>query len=86
MAMKDIDILPSANACYSMLLQSSKPLKQKVETGSPLDFSSVVADTHVPEHDAAISSCGGKEVALTPCSLGCLSLHHKHISLPKLQL
>ena len=45
--------------------------------GSPLDFSSVVADTHVPEHDAAISSCGSKEVALTPCSFGCLSsLHH----------
>ncbi len=46
--------------------------------GSPLDLSSVVADTHVPEHDAAISSCGSKEVALTPCSFGCLSsLQHK---------
>ncbi|KAA6417314.1 MAG: hypothetical protein FRX49_12702 [Trebouxia sp. A1-2] len=35
------------------------------------------ADTHVPEHDAAISSSGSKEVTLTTCSFGCLgSLHH----------
>ncbi len=37
--------------------------------GLPLDLSSVVTNPHVPEHDAAISSSGGKEVTLTP---GCL--------------
>ena len=54
---------------------------------SPLDLSPVVANSHVPEHDAPIPSSSGKKVALPPSCLGRLrSLHqsssdetgHKH--------